>query len=94
MPEWPSSSSLTWRRLPDLLAQAGFQLVEAGAIPILEIGHSGWFSLDMIGAAGDAARRSGMADEEVEAWSDDLRSRYEAGDYFFSVNRYLFLATR
>lgn len=31
---------------------------------------------------------------ESEAWVNDLKSRSADGDYFFSLNRYLFLARR
>jgi arsenite methyltransferase len=36
--------------------------------------------------------RQGIAPEEAMAWRDDLRSLGE--DYFFSLNRYLFVAER
>lgn len=36
----------------------------------------------------------GVSAEETAAWLEDLRGRGEAGDYFFSLNRYFFLVER
>jgi arsenite methyltransferase len=36
--------------------------------------------------------RDGLTAEEVQAWAADLRSL--GADYFFSLNRYLFCATK
>ena len=38
--------------------------------------------------------RNGIAREEAEAWAAELRQSGARGEYFFSLNRYLFLATR
>jgi hypothetical protein len=38
--------------------------------------------------------RNGVTKEEAEAWVDDLRKIGEKGEYFFSLNRYLFLAVK
>jgi ubiquinone/menaquinone biosynthesis C-methylase UbiE len=38
--------------------------------------------------------RRGVTAEETEAWSEDLHQLAEAGAYFFSLNRYLFLAQK
>lgn len=38
--------------------------------------------------------RQGITRDEVEAWTQDLEERGQEGDYFFSLNRYLFLADR
>jgi arsenite methyltransferase len=38
--------------------------------------------------------RQGITRDEVEAWTRDLERRGQEGDYFFSLNRYLFLADR
>ena len=35
--------------------------------------------------------RQGISEEEARAWADDLATQGE--DYFFSVNRYVFVAT-
>jgi arsenite methyltransferase len=38
--------------------------------------------------------RQGITRAEVEAWTQDLEQLGQEGDYFFSLNRYLFLAQR
>jgi hypothetical protein len=38
--------------------------------------------------------RQGITRDEVEAWTRDLKHLGHEGDYFFSLNRYLFLAER
>ena len=40
--------------------------------------------------AGFVGGRKGVTAEEAQAWADDLRSL--GRDYFFSLNRYLFVA--
>lgn len=35
-----------------------------------------------------------MNEAELEAWAGDLRALARAGEYFFSLNRYMFLARR
>lgn len=82
-------------RLPALLARAGLRLRHACAIPILNLRYeNGSFSGDMIGVVARAAVRHGVPEAEAEAWAADLRGRVGDGDYFFSVNRFLFLADR
>ena len=36
----------------------------------------------------------GLGAEEIQAWYDDQLRLAERGEFFFSVNRYAFLATR
>ena len=38
--------------------------------------------------------RNGITGEEAEAWARELRQSGESADYFFSLNRYLFLAKK
>jgi arsenite methyltransferase len=38
--------------------------------------------------------RQRITRDEVEAWTQDLERLGQEGDYFFSLNRYLFLAER
>ena len=41
-----------------------------------------------------APGRYGVTNEGAEAWSEQLRRAGEVGNYFFSLNRYLFLAVK
>ena len=40
------------------------------------------------------AGRQGVTKAEADAWAADLRALGEAGEYFFSINRYLFAAVK
>jgi len=82
-------------RLPGLLARAGFTVTQAAAIPVLERRYDpDSFSGGIIGVTKDSAIRQGVPAAEAEAWAADLRGRTADGDYFFSLNRFLFVATR
>jgi SAM-dependent methyltransferase len=85
-------------RLPGLLARAGFRLAHAEAIPLLELGGgAGTFSGGLIAPTADLAVRHGIPRAEAEAWKADLLARAEPGghgEYFFSLSRFLFVATR
>lgn len=38
--------------------------------------------------------RQGLTEADAIAWSEDLDRLSRSGDYFFSLSRYLFLATK
>ena len=82
------------RRLPGLLRTAGLEPAHASIIPILNIGADrNTYSAGMIGlVAAYVAGRGGVSEAEAAAWEQDLAGRGE--DYFFSLNRYLFVARR
>jgi arsenite methyltransferase len=72
------------RRLPGLLRDAGFALGEATIIPILNRGEADDFSRRIMHVIADFV--------DDRAWAEDLRAMGE--DYFFSLNRYVFVARR
>jgi arsenite methyltransferase len=72
------------RRLPGLLRDAGFDLRETTIIPILNRGEAADFSRGVMPVIANF-----VGDEE---WAADLKSLGE--DYFFSLNRYVFVAYR
>ncbi|MDX6644326.1 MAG: arsenite methyltransferase [Miltoncostaeaceae bacterium] len=82
------------RRLPSLLAGAGFTLERSEVVPLLNVGDERrTYSagvLELIAAF--VAGRGGVTPDEAEAWAADLRGM--GPDYFFSLNRYLFVAVR
>ena len=82
------------RRLPALMRAAGLELTDAVIIPILNQGADrNTYSAGMLGLVEEyVAGRGGITPDEATAWADDLRSRGD--DYFFSINRYVFVATR
>ena len=82
------------RRLPALMRAAGLELTDAVIIPILNQGADrNTYSAGMLGLVEEyVAGRGGVTADEATAWADDLRSLGD--DYFFSINRYVFVATR
>jgi SAM-dependent methyltransferase len=82
-------------RLPGLIRAAGLRLAQAAVIPLLDVRHDpASFSVGIIGPTRNLAARHGVPREEAEAWEADLRGRTEEGRYFFSLNRFLFVATK
>jgi SAM-dependent methyltransferase len=82
-------------RLPGLLHRAGLRLAHAEAIPVLELGGGpGTFSGGLIEPTAGLAVRYGVPPDDAETWKADLRARASGGEYFFSLTRYLFVATR
>jgi arsenite methyltransferase len=80
-------------RLTGLLADAGFTVRLRTTIPILNAGFdSDTYSAGLIGfVTGFVSGRRGITEEEARAWADDLAT--QGSDYFFSINRYVFVAT-
>jgi arsenite methyltransferase len=80
-------------RLTGLLTDAGFTLTLRTTIPILNAGFdSDTYSAGLIGFISNfVAGRQGVTEDEARAWADDLTTQGE--DYFFSSNRYVFVAT-
>jgi arsenite methyltransferase len=82
------------RRLTRLLEDAGFTVAERTVTPLLNAGYDpNSYSAGLIGfIAGFVPGRGGLTGADVTAWADDLTSL--GRDYFFSLNRYLFLAVK
>jgi ubiquinone/menaquinone biosynthesis C-methylase UbiE len=82
------------RRLGSLLTDAGFTVARRGVHPILNTGYDeGSFSAGVIGLiAAFVPGRAGVTQADAQAWRSDLVGL--GGDYFFSLNRYLFLAVK
>jgi SAM-dependent methyltransferase len=82
------------RRLTSLLTRTGFTVTQRSAIPLFNAGYdTDTFSAGLIGfIAAFVPGRAGVTAADVNAWAEDL-TRLGA-DYFFSLNRYLFLAVK
>lgn len=83
------------RTLGPRLERAGFRLGRPSVIPLFNPTYDENTYSARISAliAAFVASREGLAQEAV-AWSEDLRRTAEAGEYFFSLNRYLFSAVK
>jgi arsenite methyltransferase len=82
------------RRLLRLLKDAGFESVRGEVFPILNRGYAeDTFSAGLIRFVSDfVPGHQGIEEKEVAAWARDLISLGD--DYFFSLNRYLFVAEK
>jgi SAM-dependent methyltransferase len=81
--------------LPRLLAQAGLRVEAVESFPVLNLRYEpGSFSAGIAEMLPRIVPPLGIDPTEAEAWAADLRGRTAEGDYFFSVNRYLFRARR
>ena len=82
------------RRLNRLLSDAAFTVTRCEVLPMLNTGyHPQTLSAGVIDfIAGFVPGRAGVTDSDITAWRTDLESL--GPDYFFSLNRYLFLAVR
>lgn len=82
------------RTLTPRLRRAGFAIRQRDVYTLLNPEyHANTYSYGLAQlVAGFTPGRSGVTEEEVRAWLEEQRSLGEAGAYFFSLNRYLFIA--
>jgi arsenite methyltransferase len=82
------------RRLGRLLAHAGFAVTHRAVVPILNAGYDpNTYSAKLIAFVSRfVLGRQGLTRADATAWADDLAELGE--DYFFSLNRYLFVAVK
>ena len=82
------------RRLTRLLEDAGFAVAKALVHPLLNAGYDqNTFSAGLIDLiASFVSGRQGISESDVRAWAAELLAL--GSDYFFSLNRYLFLAVK
>lgn len=82
--------------LQPLLRKAGYTLDAVEAVPIVNTDwHTDNFSVPMLRDITRVAAKTGhISQAEADTFSADMRRRGEAGDYLFSVNRFLFAAHR
>jgi ubiquinone/menaquinone biosynthesis C-methylase UbiE len=84
------------RTLAPTLTRLGFLVQHRDVIPLFNpVYDANTYSYGLIGLIGAfVVGRRGVTQEEVTAWAGDLRQLGEDGSYFFSVNRYLFVALK
>ena len=82
------------RRLTRLLEDAGFALTRREVIPLLNAGFdTNTYSAYLIGfITAFVPGHRGLTETDAKAWAEDVGAL--GPDYFFSLNRYLFLAVK
>jgi ubiquinone/menaquinone biosynthesis C-methylase UbiE len=81
------------------LRRAGFTVARVEVVPMLAahwqpVSYAAGIMRSIRGYVQANGARRGLAPGEVQAWYDDQLRLAERGEFFFSVNRYAFLATR
>ncbi|HET6986831.1 MAG TPA: methyltransferase domain-containing protein [Kribbella sp.] len=81
------------RTLAGVLAKSGFTLTHQQVVPILNIGYDArTYSAGLIDiVSGFVPGHADVTADEAREWADDLRNL--GAGYFFSLNRYLFVAS-
>jgi arsenite methyltransferase len=81
------------------LRRAGFQVQSVSVVPLMSVGfqpHS--YAAGIMKAILSFVRKAGAAhqlsEEEIQSWYDDQLRLAEQGGFFFSLNRYLFVARK
>ena len=84
------------RFLPGCLRRAGLHVEHADDIPIvgLEPGEGTYRGSQMTELARYVADKGGIHRDEAQTWEQDLRALADRGEYFFGLNRYLFVARK
>lgn len=84
------------RRLPPLLRGAGLEILDSRVLPLLNTEYpADNYSCGMVSVIVPfVVRKGGVAKEEARAWAADLAALGARGAYFFSLNRYAFLARK
>ena len=86
-------------RLSPLLRRTGFQVQKIDAIPLMSVGYqphsyAAGIMKAIVSFVRTTGKAHGLESEEIQSWYDDQLRLAERGDFFFSVNRYLFSATK
>jgi arsenite methyltransferase len=84
------------RSLAPRLRMAGLEVKEIRIVPILNTAYDATtFSYNIARLiAAFVPGRGGVSEDEATEWLNDLAELQQQGRYFFSVNRYLFAASR
>jgi arsenite methyltransferase len=84
------------RTLAKTLHRAGFRVESQQVIPLFNpVYYQNTYSNRVIDVIAQfVAGRSGITPDEAQAWANELRESGERGEYFFSLNRYLFSARK
>ncbi len=83
------------RELHRMFRDAGLRLATAEAFPIVETRYdAASFGVGLIAVARNAAVRHGVDAGAADAWVADIHARGQDGDYFFCVNRFMFIAVK
>jgi arsenite methyltransferase len=86
-------------KLGPLLARAGFTVRSVEVVPMLSatwqpVSYAGAITRFIHDFVRNNGPRHGIDPDEIDAWFEDQQSLITRGEFFFSLNRYAFVATR
>tara|TARA_R110000824_G_scaffold207334_2_gene392708 strand:- start:30948 stop:31739 length:792 start_codon:yes stop_codon:yes gene_type:complete len=86
-------------KLGPLFRRTGFTVARVEIVPMLAaqwqpVSYAAGIMRAIHGYARGNGAKYGLTDAETQAWHEDQLRLIERGEFFFSVNRYAFLATR
>ena len=78
------------------LAEAGFMVTHKGILPLFNTElHPNTFAMFYLNVMGSyVSGRDGISEEDVQAFKDEQQALSDAGEFFLSLNRYVFLAVK
>jgi ubiquinone/menaquinone biosynthesis C-methylase UbiE len=84
------------RTLAPRLRRAGLRVEEQRVMPLLnaEFEHDSYSNRAIDVIASFVAAGGAISRDDAETWAQELRDAGAGGEYFFSLNRYLFLASK
>jgi ubiquinone/menaquinone biosynthesis C-methylase UbiE len=84
------------RLFPGCLRRAGLRIEHADAIAIVELAPeaASYSGSQLPEVAKYVGGKGGLPPEEARAWEADIRALAARGEYFFALNRYLFVARK
>jgi SAM-dependent methyltransferase len=86
-------------RLGPMMRRAGFEMRRVEILPMLTpryqpVSYAAGMLRSIFAFVGRNAAQHGLSDQEVQAWQDDQADLIARDEFFFSLNRFAFLATR
>jgi arsenite methyltransferase len=95
---WADHEADGWqgRKIPQYLKEAGFSSLEGGVFVITEssFGENDYcYNFTARIMRDYLVRSEKMSAADVDSWLDDLRAKDRAGHFYFSINRYAFVAS-
>ncbi len=84
------------RTLKRRMESAGFRGVQVAVVPLLNLTYDpATYSVGMMTLIGNfASGRNGLSASDIADWREDAKRMGEQQSYFFSLNRYVFMAER
>jgi arsenite methyltransferase len=94
--EQHAADSYLPRTMSNKLRRAGFQVDATKIIPVLNTAYeTNTFSNQLIDSIVPfVSGRNGLTRADAEAWAEEIRRAGNRGEFFFSLNRYLFPARK